>query len=109
MIKLYAENCAQGYHIVLSEVGGPGCGRQPFTCDEVPTDEDMEAAIAVLRYTSDEETVRSKMKTTFSYRQAMIKDANKSADVFSVFPRFLDTPGLVYTFFNHYSTDITQV
>ncbi|XP_076836399.1 uncharacterized protein LOC143528675 isoform X2 [Brachyhypopomus gauderio] len=77
------------------KIGGPGCGRQPFTSDEVPTDEDMEAAIAVLRYSADEGTVRSKMKTTFSYRQAMIKDANKSADVFSVFPRFLDTPGLI--------------
>ncbi|KAL7827661.1 hypothetical protein SRHO_G00333790 [Serrasalmus rhombeus] len=75
--------------------GGPGHVRQPFTSHDVPTDEDMEAAIAVLRYSADEDTVRAKMKTTFIYRQAMVNDADKSADVFSVFPRFLDTPGLI--------------
>ncbi|KAL6459680.1 hypothetical protein MHYP_G00314390 [Metynnis hypsauchen] len=35
------------------------------------------------------------MKTTFIYRQAMVNDADKSADIFSVFPRFPDTPGLI--------------
>ncbi|XP_076132518.1 uncharacterized protein LOC143139258 [Alosa pseudoharengus] len=35
------------------------------------------------------------MKTTFIYRQAMVNDENKSSDVLLVFPRFLDTPGLV--------------
>ncbi|KAL7877266.1 hypothetical protein SRHO_G00039090 [Serrasalmus rhombeus] len=77
------------------KVGGPGHGRRPFTSDDVPTNEDMEAAIAVLRYSADDDTVRAKMKTTFIYRQAMVNDANKSADVFLVFPRFLDTPGLI--------------
>ena len=36
------------------------------------------------------------MKVTFAYRHAMVNDENKSAEVFSVFPRFLDTPGLVW-------------
>ncbi|KAL7884434.1 hypothetical protein AOLI_G00072040 [Acnodon oligacanthus] len=53
--------------------GGPGHVRQPFISDDVPTDEDVEAAIAVLRYSADEDTVRAKMKTTFIYRQAMIE------------------------------------
>ncbi|CAL8262167.1 unnamed protein product [Boreogadus saida] len=35
------------------------------------------------------------MKVTFAYRHAMVNDENKSAEVFSVFPRFLDTPGLI--------------
>ncbi|XP_031433740.1 uncharacterized protein LOC116222859 isoform X1 [Clupea harengus] len=35
------------------------------------------------------------MKTTFIYRQAMVNDKSKAADVFLVFPRFLDTPGLI--------------
>nr|XP_055027898.1 uncharacterized protein LOC129417327 [Misgurnus anguillicaudatus] len=35
------------------------------------------------------------MKMTFIYRQAMVNDEAKSSDVFLVFPRFLDTPGLI--------------
>lgn len=81
--------------MTLSPVGGPGHGRQPFTHDEVPINEDIEAAIAVLRYSADEDTVREKMKTTFPHCQAMVNDADKSADAFSVFPRVLDIPGLV--------------
>ena len=60
------------------------------------SDEDVETAIAVLRHSADEDTIREKMKTTFIYRQAMVNDESKAADVFLVFPRFLDTPGLVW-------------
>ncbi|XP_066508846.1 uncharacterized protein [Hoplias malabaricus] len=77
------------------KVGGPGHSRQPFTSEESPSGEDVDAAIAVLRYSADEDTIRAKMKTTFIYRQALVNDAEKSTDVFSVFPRFLDTPGLI--------------
>ncbi|XP_024908503.1 uncharacterized protein LOC103397247 isoform X2 [Cynoglossus semilaevis] len=35
------------------------------------------------------------MKPTFTYRQAIVNDESKSADVFLVFPCFLDTPGLI--------------
>ncbi|KAK5865335.1 hypothetical protein PBY51_016509 [Eleginops maclovinus] len=78
------------------KVGGPGHGRtRPFTADQVLTDEEVESAIAVLRHTADEYTIREKMKVTFSYRHAMVNDNDKSAEVFSVFPRFLDTPGLI--------------
>eukprot|EP00064_Thunnus_orientalis_P018274 superscaffoldBa00004156_g18369 len=35
------------------------------------------------------------MKATFIYRHSMVKDEKEAADVFSVFPRFLDTPGLI--------------
>ena len=63
--------------------------------DKVQSDDDVEAAIAVLRHSADEDTIREKMKTTFIYRQAMVNDKSKAADVFLVFPRFLDTPGLV--------------
>ncbi|XP_056450969.1 uncharacterized protein LOC130386200 isoform X1 [Gadus chalcogrammus] len=78
------------------KVGGPGHGRtRPFTADRVLTDEEVECAFALLRHTADEETIREKMKVTFAYRHAMVNDENKSAEVFSVFPRFLDTPGLM--------------
>ncbi|KAF7686887.1 hypothetical protein HF521_015280 [Silurus meridionalis] len=77
------------------KVGGPGRVHQPSTFDREPSDEDVEAAIAVLRHSADEKTVRDKMKMTFIYRQAMVSDEAKSSDVFLVFPRFLDTPGLI--------------
>ncbi|KAL6454885.1 hypothetical protein MHYP_G00363320 [Metynnis hypsauchen] len=79
-----------------------------LTSDDVPTDEDVEAAIAVLRYSADEDTVRVKMKSTFIYRQAMVNDADKSADVFLVFPRFLDTPGLIEQDFRLMFDEVTS-
>ncbi|XP_076733107.1 uncharacterized protein LOC112431838 [Maylandia zebra] len=35
------------------------------------------------------------MKATFIYRHSMVSDDKNAADVFIVFPRFLDTPGLI--------------
>ncbi|KAK0134007.1 hypothetical protein N1851_030443 [Merluccius polli] len=50
------------------KVGGPGHGRtRPFTADKVLTDEEVECAIALLRHSADEETIREKMKVTFVY------------------------------------------
>lgn len=59
------------------------------------SDEEVEAAIAVLKHSADDDTVREKMKATFHYRHSMVNDEKEAANVFSVFPRFLDTPGLV--------------
>ncbi|XP_052456813.1 uncharacterized protein LOC128016376 [Carassius gibelio] len=42
-----------------------------------------------------EEQVTAKMKSTFQFRQTMIHDPEKSSSVLSLFPRFLDTKGLV--------------
>ncbi|XP_017265399.3 uncharacterized protein LOC108235699 [Kryptolebias marmoratus] len=35
------------------------------------------------------------MKATFHYRHSMVNDEKKAENVFSIFPRFLDTPGLI--------------
>ncbi|XP_016327723.1 uncharacterized protein LOC107677358 [Sinocyclocheilus anshuiensis] len=48
-----------------------------------------------MKHTSDETVVREKMKITFQYRQAMVHSPEKSLDVLDMFPRFLDTPGLI--------------
>lgn len=37
------------------------------------------------------------MKDTFIYGHSMVNDKKRAADVFSVFPRFLDTPETPYT------------
>lgn len=55
---------------MLSQVGGPGHGQpRSFTADKSLSDEDVEAAIAVLKHSADEDTIREKMKATFNYRQ----------------------------------------
>ncbi|XP_026005745.1 uncharacterized protein LOC113010752 [Astatotilapia calliptera] len=46
-------------------------------------------------HSADEDTIREKMKATFIYRHSMVSDDKNAADVFIVFPRFLDTPGLI--------------
>ncbi|CAL8288066.1 unnamed protein product [Arctogadus glacialis] len=79
-----------------AKIGGPGHGQtRPFTPEKVLSDENVEAAIALLKHSADEDTVREKMKATFNYRHSMVNDEKRSADVFSVCPRFLDTPGLI--------------
>ncbi|XP_034757289.1 uncharacterized protein LOC117962231 [Etheostoma cragini] len=92
VIEDHTEKISRGKRCLI---GGPGRGRQPFANDRELSDEDVEAAIAVLKHSSDEKTVREKMKMTFIYRQAMVNDEAKSSDVFLVFPPFLDTPGLI--------------
>ncbi|XP_058490287.1 uncharacterized protein LOC131464160 [Solea solea] len=78
------------------KIGGPSRVQpRPFTADKVLSDEDVEAAIAVLKHSADEDTIREKMKATFIYRQSMVNNEKRAGDVFSVFPRLLDTPGLI--------------
>ena len=68
---------------------------EPSPLTKVLSEEDVEAAVAVLKRSADEDAVREKMKATFIYRHSVVNHEKKAADVFSVFPRFLDTPGLV--------------
>nr|XP_043888719.1 uncharacterized protein LOC122773835 isoform X1 [Solea senegalensis] len=81
---------------IFNRVGGPSRVQpRPFTADKVLSDEHVEAAIAVLKHSADEDTIREKMKATFIYRQSMVNNEKRAGDVFSVFPRLLDTPGLI--------------
>ncbi|KAF6729225.1 CD209 antigen [Oryzias melastigma] len=76
--------------------GGPiadrGCFREE---DSQMTDSLRSEAIALMKHTADEGTVKRKMKQTFNYRQQMIHDPVKSSDIFLEFPRFLDVEGLI--------------
>ncbi|KAJ8010106.1 hypothetical protein DPEC_G00071550 [Dallia pectoralis] len=42
------------------------------------------------------------MKSTFNYWQEMVQDPDKSSTILDVFPRYLDTPGLI-------NQDLTQL
>lgn len=52
-----------------------------------------------MKYSSDEATVKQKMKMTFEYRRNMVLDEEKSSDVLTEFPRFKDVKGLVIEYF----------
>lgn len=60
----------------------------------------------LMNHTSDREIILQKMKETFEYRQRFIHNPDESHNVLSVFPRLLDTKGLViigFLFCNHNS------
>nr|XP_020455495.1 uncharacterized protein LOC109960012 isoform X2 [Monopterus albus]XP_020455503.1 uncharacterized protein LOC109960012 isoform X2 [Monopterus albus] len=102
-LKTIQRKTAQERSVSVSKsakVGGPGHGRsRPFTADTVLSNEDVEAAISILRHSADEDTIREiVMKATFMYRHSMVKDEKKAADIFS---QFLDTPGLIEQDFRH--------
>ncbi|CAL8403543.1 unnamed protein product [Arctogadus glacialis] len=54
-------------------------------------------AIYFLVHSPDEAGVFEKMKLTLQHRQDLVRDAQRSADVFKTFPRFLDVKGLAGT------------
>ncbi|XP_073323624.1 uncharacterized protein [Pagrus major] len=53
-----------------------------------------------MNHTSDREIILQKMKETFEYRQRLIHNSEESHTVLSVFPRLLDTKGLIPQDFN---------
>ncbi|KAI5611173.1 hypothetical protein C0J50_4961, partial [Silurus asotus] len=52
-------------------------------------------AISFMNHCAEKDLIFEKMKATFKHRQLLIHDAAKSNTVLSVFPRFLDTKGLI--------------
>lgn len=52
-------------------------------------------AISVMRHSSDTTLVQDKMKATFQKRHKVVQDPATASTVLDLFPRFLDTPGLV--------------
>lgn len=81
------------------EKGGPLLDRQ--LChheDQLDIDQSLEA-ISLMNHTSDREVITQKMRATFEYRQRLVHDPESSTTILSVFPRFLDTKGLVWIVF----------
>ncbi|XP_055056140.1 uncharacterized protein [Misgurnus anguillicaudatus] len=74
---------------------GPLSEREPFSTTEQLTGDEYREAISVMKHTSDERVVTEKMKATFQYRQSMARNPQMSQEVLDLFPRFLDTPGLI--------------
>lgn len=76
--------------------GGPAARREASVSPEITlTEEQCKEAMALMRYCSDEATIKQKMKITFEHRRRMVLDGEKSSDVLTEFPRFKDVKGLV--------------
>jgi len=52
-------------------------------------------SMSVMRHSADMTLVKDKMKATFQHRQKVIQDPATASTVLDLFPRFLDTSGLV--------------
>lgn len=57
--------------------------------------DECKEAVSVMSYSSDKALVKDKMKATFEYRQKVVKDPATASTILDLFPRFLDTSGLV--------------
>ncbi|XP_029605361.1 uncharacterized protein LOC115191671 isoform X2 [Salmo trutta] len=75
---------------------GPMAQRScPSAVEQLSGDECREAISVLQHTTTNESLVREKMMATFQYRQEVVHDPEKSSTVLDVFPRFLDTTGLI--------------
>ncbi|XP_041849433.1 uncharacterized protein LOC121645114 isoform X2 [Melanotaenia boesemani] len=76
--------------------GGPTARRDASLSPEVTlSQEQCKEAITFMKHSSDEATIKHKMKMTFGYRRKMVLDKEKSSDVLTEFPRFKDVKGLI--------------
>ncbi|KAI2644933.1 hypothetical protein H4Q32_026114 [Labeo rohita] len=76
--------------------GGPSAQREASSSTEVIlTKEQYREAVFLMKHTSEEVTVKVKMRETFQYRRKMIHDPSRCTDVLTEFPRYLDIKGLI--------------
>lgn len=85
------------FMFVCFSSGGPNYQR-PINVDMQLDGDACQEAISLLKHTSDTSLIFQKMRETFQHRQKVINDPDKSLDILSIFPRFLDTKGLVRIF-----------
>ncbi|KAK0136752.1 hypothetical protein N1851_027064 [Merluccius polli] len=74
--------------------GGPTLVRDNSQEDQLQ-DEQCKEAISLMTHTNERDTIFQKMQETFHFRQGLIHNPETSASVLSMFPRLLDTKGLI--------------
>lgn len=80
--------------------GGPTVSREfQYAPETTLTEEQCREAIALMKHSTDEETVKKKMKLTFPHRRKLVLDPHQSSNILSAFPRFRDVKGLVIIIF----------
>lgn len=58
-------------------------------------EDECKEAIAFMHHSSDEDTIKKKMKLTFDYRHNMVLDPMQSNEILTIFSRFKDIKGLI--------------
>ncbi|XP_015236450.1 PREDICTED: uncharacterized protein LOC107088658 [Cyprinodon variegatus] len=74
--------------------GGPNSQRNVIVERQLNGDACQEA-MSLLNHTTDRSLIFQKMRETFEHRQKLIRDASGRTDILTMFPRFLDTKGLI--------------
>ncbi|XP_028316145.1 uncharacterized protein LOC114471507 [Gouania willdenowi] len=74
--------------------GGPNLQRSSDVEKQLEGDACQEA-ISLLNHATDTSLILQKMRETFQHRRKLINDPAKIVDILSIFPRFMDTKGLV--------------
>lgn len=74
--------------------GGPKSLRETSSSEQL-LGEECNEAMSMMKHTTDQATVKGKMKATFKHRQELLHDPAQSSLILDHFSRFLDTPGLV--------------
>ncbi|KAK1897386.1 Glycerol-3-phosphate acyltransferase [Dissostichus eleginoides] len=77
-----------------SNGSGPELEREVTEEQQLEGDQCREA-ISLLKHSPEIEQICMKMRATFKHRQKLIHDPEQCSTVLTVFPRFLDTKGLV--------------
>ncbi|XP_023283550.1 uncharacterized protein LOC111670859 isoform X2 [Seriola lalandi dorsalis] len=80
--------------------GGPGQKRELLQIGGQLDEERCKEIISLMSHITDREIILQKMKDTFEYRQHLIHNPDESDNILSVFPRLLDTKGLINQDFN---------
>lgn len=76
--------------------GGPTVRRQSeFNPETILNEDECKKTIAFMCHSSDEDTIKKKMKLTFDFRRNMVLDPMQSNEILTIFPRFKDIKGLV--------------
>ncbi|XP_060921976.1 uncharacterized protein LOC133018968 [Limanda limanda] len=74
---------------------GPKTPRSIHSDEKQLTGDECREAISVMKHSSNTTLVKNKMKATFQHRQKVVQDPDTASTVLDLFPRFLDTPGLI--------------
>ncbi|XP_030576890.1 uncharacterized protein LOC115774023 isoform X2 [Archocentrus centrarchus] len=74
--------------------GGPNIQRNVVVERQLDGDACQEA-ISLLNHTTDRSPILQKMRETFEHHHKLIRDASGRTDILTMFPRFLDTKGLI--------------
>ncbi|CAL9706546.1 unnamed protein product [Knipowitschia caucasica] len=90
------------------QTGGPASHRDPVKEDLQLDEQQYQEAIALMKHSTDEVIVKEKMSRTLVYRQKLLHNPENSADILSLFPRFLDIPGLIDQDFSSLFGDATS-